>query len=233
MVESTVDIQKVFTSIAGRYDTLNTVLSLNIDHYWRKKTIGICDLKKGQRVLDLCCGTGQMVYLEGLAVGKDTEVTGLDLTEEMLRIGKEKLQKSLPGYNYSLIRGDVQRLPFEDSSFDCITIAFGLRNVPDKIKALSEMYRVLKPGGKAVCLELSKPQVPVLKNLYDLYFNNVLPLIGYIGTRDKSAYKYLRDSVNNFMSKDKLKSAYDSVGYRETGFVSLTYGAAAIHYGVK
>lgn len=233
MPENTSDMQNIFASIAGRYDTLNTILSLNIDQKWRKKTIKLCDLKENQKVLDLCCGTGQMVNYACKAVGKNTEVIGLDLTEEMIDVGYKKLGKALGDYKFTLVKGNVLELPFEDNTFDCITIAFGLRNIPDKRKALSEIYRVLKQGGKAACLELSRPQTPVFKNIYGLYFNHFLPFIGYLGTRDKKAYKYLRDSVNDFMSKTELKSAFDSVGFKDTGFTSLTCGTAAIHYGIK
>lgn len=233
IAKTTADIENIFSSIADRYDTLNTILSLNIDQQWRKKTIKLCDLKENQKVLDLCCGTGQMVNYACKAVGRNTKVIGLDLTKEMIDEGYKKLGKSLGDYKFTLLKGNVLELPFEDNSFDCITIAFGLRNIPDKIKALSEMYRVLKPGGKAVCLELSRTQVPVLKNVYSLYFNHVLPLIGYLGTMDKKAYKHLRDSTNDFMSKTELKSAFECVGYKDTGFVSLTCGVAAIHYGIK
>jgi demethylmenaquinone methyltransferase/2-methoxy-6-polyprenyl-1,4-benzoquinol methylase len=233
MSETTADVQNIFDSIAGRYDTINTILSLNIDQQWRKKAIQICNLKENQKVLDLCCGTGQMVYYECKAVGRNTRVTGLDFAEEMIRVGYKKLTKSVSDYKFKLEKGNVLKLPFEKNSFDCITIAFGLRNIPDKMKVLSEMYRVLKPGGKAVCLELSKPQVPVLKDVYSMYFNHVLPFVGYLGTGDRKAYRHLRDSVNGFLSKTELKSVFDNVGYKDTNFVSLTCGAAAIHYGIK
>ena len=233
MSETTADIQNIFASIADRYDSLNTILTLNIDQHWRKKTVKLCDLKETQKVLDLCCGTGQMINYLCKSVGKNTTVIGLDLTEEMIKVGYKKLGKSLGDYNFKLVKGNALELPFEDNTFDCITIAFGLRNISDKKRALSEMYRVLKPSGKAACLELSKPQVPIIKNMYNMYFNHVLPFVGYLGTRDKKAYKYLRDSVNGFMSKIELKSEFDCAGFKNTDFVSLTCGTAAIHYGIK
>ena len=124
-------------------------------------------------------------------------------------------------------------LPFEDDTFDYITIAFGLRNVPDKRKAIFEMYRVLKPGGKLVCLELSKPTIPVFKSIYNFYFNCILPYIGYLGTGDKAAYYYLRDSVNGFMTKSELKNEFKKVGFQNVGYKSLTFGIASIHYGSR
>ncbi len=233
MSETTVDIEKVFTSIADRYEALNTILTLNIDQGWRKKAIRECNLKSNQKVLDLCCGTGQMVEYECKEIGKESEVIGLDLTEGMLQVAYNKLSESLKDYKFRLIKGNAMELPFNNNSFDCITIAFGLRNIPDKEKSLSEIYRVLKPGGKAVCLELSKPQMPVFRNIYNLYFNHVLPLVGYLGTRDRMAYKYLRDSVNGFMNKEQLNKAFTKAGFKEAGYISLTLGTAAIHYGLK
>lgn len=233
MSQSIIDVQGVFSSIANKYDRLNTILTLNIDRIWRKKAIRICELKKNHKVLDLCCGTGQMINYECKAVGKDTEVTGLDFNEEMINVAYKRLKQSAEGYKYTLIKGDVLELPFEDEVFDCVTIAFGLRNIPDKKKALAEMYRVLKPGGKLVCLELSKPDIPIIEKVYNLYFNNVLPLIGYLFTSDKKAYYYLRDSVNGFMKKCELKYEFDNYGFKNTGYVPLTLGTASIHFGEK
>lgn len=233
MSETIVDVQSVFSSIAYKYDRLNTLLSLNVDQVWRKKAVKLAHIQKNNLVLDLCCGTGKMVELECRAVGVSTKVVGLDFNSEMLHVGNEKLNLSLNKDQFMLIQGDAIAIPFEDNSFHCVTIAFGLRNVPNKRKAISEMYRVLKPGGKVVCLELSKAEVPVLRTLYNLYFNFVLPFIGYLGTRDKAAYYYLRDSVNGFMTKNQLKNEFITIGFENSGYKSLTCGVASIHYGVK
>lgn len=233
LLKSTTEMQKIFSSIAVKYDRINTILTFNIDKSWRRKAVDLCRLEKGQKVLDLCCGTGQMMELICREVGKTTRVTGLDLTEKMLEIGKKRLDGAIGDYSYRLVKGDVLHCPFEDGSFDCATIAFGLRNIPDKGRALSEIARVLKPGGTLVCLELSKPEAPVLKNFYNLYFNHLLPVIGALGTRDKAAYDYLRDSVNGFYTKEELIEAFREAGFRDTGFRSMTCGAASIHYGRK
>ncbi|MCB2353602.1 bifunctional demethylmenaquinone methyltransferase/2-methoxy-6-polyprenyl-1,4-benzoquinol methylase UbiE [Clostridium estertheticum] len=233
MSETITDVQGIFSSIATKYDKLNAILTLNIDKLWRKKAVKLCNIKENDKVLDLCCGTGKMIELECRAVGESTMVVGLDFNKEMINVGYKKLNKSLRGYKFNLIQGDATELPFEDNSFHCITIAFGLRNVPNKIKAISEMYRVLKPGGKVVCLELSKPKMPVFRNVYNLYFNFVLPVIGYLGTQDKAAYNYLRDSVNDFMTKKQLRHEFENVGFENSGFKSLTCGIASIHYGIK
>lgn len=233
MVEKTMEIQDIFSSIANKYDSLNTILSLNIDKTWREKAIKMCNLKDGHKLLDLCCGTGQMVDYACRSVGKNTEVIGLDFNEEMIHVGYKRLGESIKDYSYRLIKGNILELPFENNTFDCITIAFGLRNVKDKRKALSEMHRVLKTGGKVICLELSKPEWAIVKNIYNIYFNHIFPFIGYLGTRDKRAYYYLRDSVNNFMTKTELKLEFDNSGFYDTGYKSLTLGTASIHYGTK
>ncbi len=233
MNEMTINVHDVFSSIASKYDKLNTILTLNIDQLWRKNAVKLCTIKKNDKVLDLCCGTGKMIELECRAAGTNTEVVGLDFNKEMLNVGYKKLNKSLINYKFNLMQGDAMSLPFGDNTFNCITIAFGLRNVPDKRKSISEMYRVLKPGGKIVCLELSKPEMPIFRNVYNLYFNYVLPVIGYLGTQDKAAYDYLRDSVNGFMTKNHLRDEFRSVGFENSRFKSLTCGIASIHYGIK
>jgi ubiquinone/menaquinone biosynthesis methyltransferases len=233
MVNNTIDVQNIFSSIAEKYDKLNSILTFNIDKLWRKKAIRVCDLKVNDKVLDLCCGTGQMIDYACRKVGKNTEVIGLDFNQEMINVGYKRLNHSIREYKYKLIKGDILQLPFEDNSFHCVTIAFGLRNIKDKNRALSEIYRVLKPGGKLVCLELSNPELPILKELHSAYLTFVLPTIGYIGTKDKGAYAYLRDSVKNFMPKKKLKLSFDDAGFINTGYISLTGGIASIHYGVK
>jgi demethylmenaquinone methyltransferase/2-methoxy-6-polyprenyl-1,4-benzoquinol methylase len=227
------DVEKVFSVIAKRYDMLNSILTLNIDRIWRRKAIKICSIKEDQKVLDLCCGTGQMINYECKAVGKNATVIGVDFSQEMLNVGAERLNRLVKDYKFELVKGSILELPFEENTFDCITIAFGLRNIPDKNKALSEMYRVLKPGGRVVCLELSKPNIPILKSIYNLYFNHVLPIIGSMGTGDKKAYYYLRDSVNNFMNKKQLKEKFKEIGFENSEYKSLTFGIASIHYGSK
>ena len=233
MLNQKSNVQNIFSSIAEKYDMLNTVLTLNIDSLWRKKAINISNINENSKVLDLCCGTGKMVYYTCKKVGKNTEVIGLDFNGAMLEVGYKNLNKSIPDYKFKLLKGDVQALPFKDCSFDCVTIAFGLRNIPNKTKALSEIYRVLKPGGKAVCLELSNPQIPIFKQVYGAYFNNILPIIGYLGTGSKNAYLYLRDSVNKFMSKAELKYAFESAGFKDASYKSMSGGIASIHYGTK
>lgn len=233
MENNTIDLQNIFSSIARKYDKLNSVLTFNIDKMWRKKAIKACNLKVNDKVLDLCCGTGQMINYACKKVGKDTEVIGLDFNQEMLNVGYRRLNQSIGAYKFKLLRGDILELPFGDNSFDCVTIAFGIRNIKDKRKALSEIYRVLRPGGKLICLELSNPEMPFFKKLHSIYLTYILPTIGYIGTKDKNAYIYLSDSVKHFIPKNILKYSFNNVGFKDTGYISLTFGIASIHYGFK
>lgn len=233
MTHAKTDVNKIFSSIAHNYDRLNTILTLNIDQLWRRRALKLCRLRPGARVLDLCCGTGKMMALECRAVGETTQVTGLDFNKEMMVRCKKNLKRTLGQDRFRLVQGDAAALTFSQNSFDCVTIAFGIRNIENKTDAIAEMYRVLRPGGRVVCLELSKPEIPVLNRIYSLYFNHVLPIIGYLGTRDKAAYYYLRDSVNGFMKKETLQTAFEEAGFIETGYKSLSLGIASIHYGVK
>lgn len=226
-------VNTFFSTIAKRYDRMNTLLTLNIDKLWRKKAIRLCNIKKGYKVIDLCCGIGQMIEEIYRQAGNDTSVIGLDCNDEMLAVADKKLNNQSNGIHFDLVNGDVLNIPYSDSNFDVVTIAFGIRNIPNHAKALNEMYRVLKPGGSLICLELSKPTVPVFRNIYDIYFNHILPFLGYIGTGDMGAYYYLRDSVNHFMKKPELQSAFKAAGFKNTGYISLTGGIASIHFGQK
>jgi demethylmenaquinone methyltransferase/2-methoxy-6-polyprenyl-1,4-benzoquinol methylase len=226
------NVNTIFSSIASRYDMMNMLLTFNIDRLWRKKAIRFCNLKRDYKVIDLCCGTGEMIK-EICRQEEDISVIGLDYNDAMLKVAYQKLNVQFKENHFKLIKGDVLNIPYDNSSFDVVTIAFGLRNIPNYYKALGEMYRVLKPGGRLICLELSIPTIPIFKNIYQLYFDHVLPLIGYIGTGDRKAYNYLKNSVNHFMKKPELKSAFEKSGFIETGYVSLTGGIASIHYGNK
>ena len=230
------NVNNFFSSIAKRYDRMNMLLTFNIDKIWRKKAIKLCNIKKGYKVIDLCCGTGEMIkeiYRQKETLETNISVIGLDCNEEMLKVAYQKLNIKSKKSHLELIKGDVLNMPYKNSTFDVVTIAFGLRNIPNYYKALNEIYRVLKPGGRLICLELSKPTFPVFKNIYNLYFNHALPLIGYLGTGESKAYNYLKSSVNQFMKKPELQLAFTKSGFIETGYVSLTGGIASIHYGNK
>jgi len=227
------NVNNIFTSIAKRYDLINTILTLNIDDIWRKKSVALCQLKEHDKVLDLCCGTGQMCLKLIKAHVSDISVTGLDFNDEMLKIARKKFDHLSDSYSIDLIQGDILALPFPDKEFDVVTIAFGIRNITEKGKAFVEILRVLKPGGRIICLELSKPDMIIFRNIYSLYFDHVLPLVGYLVSRDKAAYCYLRDSVNQFLSKPQLKLLMNDSGAVNAEYLSLSGGIASIHFGNK
>ncbi|NNM66776.1 MAG: bifunctional demethylmenaquinone methyltransferase/2-methoxy-6-polyprenyl-1,4-benzoquinol methylase UbiE [Spirochaetales bacterium] len=228
-----VNVHEIFSAIANQYDRLNTILSFGTDRLWRHQAIKLCELKPEAKVLDLCCGTGMMITSLCKKVGPQTQVVGLDFNAKMLAVAEKRLAAQPMRFNYRLVEGNVLDLPFPQASFDCVTIAFGLRNVPGTADALSQIYGVLKPGGRLVCLELSNPEMPVFKNVYSVYFTHFLPVLGYLGTGNKQAYSYLRDSVKRFLSKTELQQAFDQAGFEGTFFKPLTGGIAAIHVGIK
>lgn len=227
------NVNNIFTSIAKRYDLINTILTLNIDNIWRKKTVALCQLKKHDKILDLCCGTGQMCLKLVKAHVRGISVTGLDFNDEMLKVARKKLDPLSDSYSIALIQGDILALPFPDKEFNVVTIAFGIRNIAEKETAFAEIRRVLKPGGRIICLELSKPDMFLFRNIYSLYFDHLLPFVGYLVSRDKAAYYYLRNSVNHFMSKPQLKSLMSDSGLVNVDYMSLSGGIASIHYGNK
>ncbi|NNM54919.1 MAG: bifunctional demethylmenaquinone methyltransferase/2-methoxy-6-polyprenyl-1,4-benzoquinol methylase UbiE [Spirochaetales bacterium] len=228
----TARVHAIFSSIAHQYDRLNTVLSWGTDRLWRQQALHQCRLKPGDSALDLCCGTGMMIPPLCRGVGEQSTVVGLDFNAEMLAVAQRRLSAQAK-LKFRLVEGNVLDLPFAPESFSCITIAFGLRNIPDIPEALAQMFRVLKPGGRLVCLELSNPELPVFKDIYGLYFNHLLPVVGYLGTRNHQAYTYLRDSVKRFLSKKDLLRAFRAAGFQHSFYQSLTGGIAALHVGLK
>jgi demethylmenaquinone methyltransferase/2-methoxy-6-polyprenyl-1,4-benzoquinol methylase len=222
-------VRSMFSGIAGRYDLLNHVLSLNIDKRWRKRLrrkIEPVLLSPIAQILDVACGTGD-VAIE-LNRNSAATVIGTDFCRPMLTIAK---QKSGGGIDY--IEGDAMALGFADDRFDALTIAFGLRNVANKRTALREFYRVLRPGGTLAILEFSKPKVPGLSAMFDLYFSKILPRIGGAVSGSRSAYEYLPDSVGKFPDQKGLAALIEECGFADVEFENLTGGIAAIHTAVK
>lgn len=187
-------------------------------------------VKKGSKALDVCCGTADWTIALSKAVGPEGEVTGIDFSENMLEVGKEKTSNM---DNINLVHGDAMNLPFDDNSFDYVTIGFGLRNVPDYLGALKEMNRVLKPGGMVVCLETSQPTLPVFKQVYRLYFKFVMPIFGKLFAKSKEEYEWLQQSTFDFPGKEKLKRLFQQAGFNNIKVRSFTGGVAAMHLGYK
>lgn len=217
MEQKSKEIQQMFDNIAGRYDLLNRLLSFRTDVRWRKKAIKLAGIAKGQTVLDLACGTADMMIEMDRRVEGVTLVGG-DFSYNMMLIGKEKFQKGA----FSV--ADAHCLPFADKSFDRITISFGFRNVTDKPKGLKEMHRVLKDGGKLCILEFSQPEGPVFSRLYRLYFTKILPFIGGIISGNRKAYEYLPDSVYKFPKRDAYRQMILEAGFSEAVFNPMSFG---------
>lgn len=226
-------VREMFDSISGDYDKLNHIMSLDVDRTWRKRALKrIVDTAGPLSVLDLACGTGDfsVAIAERLESG---HVTGVDLSEGMLKVMEEKVAREGLGSKVSAELGDGEDLHFPDASFDRVTIAFGIRNFEDKAKGLRETLRVLKPGGRLVILELSRPENAVVRWFYDLYFLHVMPAIGGSVSGDKAAYKYLPASVVKFPSKDEFMAMMREAGFGNVSHKAFTFGICRMFIGEK
>lgn len=226
-------VHAMFSSIAHRYDLLNTLLSFNQDKYWRRFAVRQCGLKPGDNGLDVACGTGMLSFELARAVGPEGSVIGIDFCEEMLKIAEKNLKKTSYQGIVRFMQGNAIDLPFPDNTFDCATIGFALRNVPDIRKTIEEMARVVKPGGRVVNLELGKPSMIGFKQAYWLYFDKILPVMGRIGIGKSGPYSYLPNSVKNFPHQREIKELFTEVGLADARYYDLTGGIAAVHVGVK
>jgi demethylmenaquinone methyltransferase / 2-methoxy-6-polyprenyl-1,4-benzoquinol methylase len=223
-------VEKMFDSISHKYDFLNHFLSMGIDHSWRRKAIARLRPLNPKRILDVATGTGDLA-IAALKLNPD-EVVGIDLSENMLSVGRTKLTKK--GIeNISLMQGDSENLPFEDNEFDAITVGFGVRNYENLEKGLLEMKRVLRPGGKLVVLEFSKPGKFPVKQLFTFYSKYILPLWGKIFSGSNEAYVYLPESVKHFPEGKNFIEILNSCGYKKTDFSRLTFGITSVYEGTK
>ncbi|WP_123043652.1 demethylmenaquinone methyltransferase [Cohnella candidum] len=229
--ESKQHVHAVFESIAPKYDMMNDILSFRRHKAWRKFTMRKMDVKPGQTSLDLCCGTADWTIALAEASGADT--VGLDFSRNMLDVGQAKVDKLGLSGRIKLVEGNAMSLPFPDNSFDFVTIGFGLRNVPDLDQVLREMKRVAKPGGKVVCLELSKPDWQPFKGLYYFYFEKLLPLLGKWLVKKYDQYRWLPESLAIFPDLQQLAERFRGAGLRNVRAYPLTGGIAALHIGTK
>lgn len=225
-------VHAVFESIAPKYDMMNDVISFGRHKAWRKFTMKKMDVKPGQKSLDLCCGTADWTIALAKASGTG-ETVGLDFSRGMLDVGQAKVDKLGLSGRIKLIEGDAMSLPFEDNTFDFVTIGFGLRNVPDLDRVLREMRRVAKPGGKIVCLEASKPTWQPFKGIYYFYFEKLLPLLGKWLVKKYEQYRWLPESLKAFPDLQELAERFRAAGLRNVRAYPLTGGVAALHIGTK
>lgn len=225
-------VHQVFESIAPKYDVMNSVLSFRRHKAWRKFTMEKMKVKSEQSAIDVCCGTGDWTLSLAQEVGSSGQVIGLDFSQNMLDVGEVKRDRA--GLDQiSLVHGNAMNLPYEENRFDYATIGFSLRNVPDIKQVLTEMKRVIKPGGMVVSLELSKPVWPPFRALYFFYFNQVLPLIGKLFANRYKQYSWLPESLKNFPDSKQLASLFEEVGLERVETYLLTGGIAALHIGYK
>lgn len=224
-------IATMFNNIAHRYDFLNHLLSMGIDKGWRKKSIQLLAPQKPKQILDIATGTADFA-IEAIKLNPE-KITGVDISEGMLKLGKEKIAKLGLQNKIELKTGDSENLPFENNSFDAITVGFGVRNFENLEKGIEDIYRVLAPSGTLVVLEFSKPHVFPVKQFYNFYFRYVTPLIGKIFSKDNSAYTYLPESVKAFPAGEDFLNVLRKKGFKETKAISLTFGIASIYTGKK
>lgn len=228
-------VREMFRQIAPRYDLMNHLLSMNIDRYWRWRSVRRLQLRDSLPVLDTCTGTGDLALEILRQAPPSVEVVGSDFCNAMLQIANEKARRHSQGsQRVSFLEADSQALPFADNLFQSVTVAFGLRNVTDTRKGLSEMTRVCRPGGQVMVLEFSRPQAWGLRQLYQFYFRHVLPKVGQLLARnDKSAYHYLPESVGQFPDGQQLADLMRETGLEQVRFTPLTFGIATIYEGRK
>ena len=222
----------MFDRIAFRYDFLNRFLSAGIDVRWRKKAIRELISLQPKTILDVATGTGDFA-ITSYQVLKPEKITGIDISEGMLEVGRKKIMKYGLQSQIQLLNGDSEAIFFKDDSFDAVTVAFGVRNFENLEKGLSEIYRVLRPGGKLVILEFSKPSLPVVRNLYNFYLKFVTPKVGKLISKNKDAYQYLNNSVQQFPEKQTFIHILNQSGYRYSFYKTLSLGICTIYCGEK
>ncbi|QLB12420.1 2-octaprenyl-6-methoxy-1,4-benzoquinone methylase /demethylmenaquinone methyltransferase [Bisgaardia hudsonensis] len=226
-------VENVFNSVAGKYDLMNDLLSFGIHRIWKRFTIDCSGVRKGHKVLDLAGGTGDFTAKFSRIVGNTGEVVLADINAAMLEVGREKLRNLGIVGNVNYVQANAEELPFADNTFDCVVISFGLRNVTDKDKALRSMLRVLKPGGRLLVLEFSKPILDPLSKAYNFYSFNILPKIGEAVVNDGESYRYLAESIRMHPEQDILKEMMEEVGFEQVSYYNLSAGIVALHRGYK
>jgi demethylmenaquinone methyltransferase/2-methoxy-6-polyprenyl-1,4-benzoquinol methylase len=225
-------VRAVFESVAGKYDLMNDLMSMGVHRLWKQFTLSQTGLRPGQRALDVAGGTGDLASGMAKQVGDEGLVILTDINAAMLARGRDRMLDAGVVRNLRCSLANAECLPFKDQTFDCVTIAFGLRNVTNKDAALRSMLRVLKPGGQAMVLEFSKP-APGLKPIYDTYSFNVLPWLGKVIAQDEASYRYLAESIRRFPDQETLKTMMQAAGFGNCSYHNLSGGIVALHRGYK
>ncbi|MFV1983498.1 MAG: bifunctional demethylmenaquinone methyltransferase/2-methoxy-6-polyprenyl-1,4-benzoquinol methylase UbiE [Thiohalomonadales bacterium] len=226
-------VAEVFHSVASKYDIMNDLMSMGVHRLWKRFTIERSAVRSGQRVLDIAGGTGDLAAKFSRLVGATGEVILADINDSMLKVGRTRLvNKGIVG-NINYVQANAECLPFPDNYFDCITIAFGLRNVTDKDQALRSMFRIIKPGGRVMVLEFSKPTTKGLNYIYDKYSFNLLPKMGKLIANDAESYQYLAESIRMHPDQETLKGMMEDAGLERCSYYNLTGGVVALHIGYK
>jgi len=231
-------VKNLFNSIAANYDAMNFLMTWGMLPRWQRFMLNKTGLKPGDHGLDVCCGTGELAFKMAAIVGPEGKVWGLDFSENMLAVAEEKLAQRGPK-NISFVQGDALQLPFADNSFNAAVNGFALRNVTDIKKAIGEMARVVKPGGRVVCLEVSRPLNPLLRSGFNVYFFKIVPLLGRLVDKGKAiddkypAYTWLPESLKTFPDQEKLKVIFQEAGLEEVRYYGLGFGAVTVHVGRK
>ncbi|WP_417551975.1 bifunctional demethylmenaquinone methyltransferase/2-methoxy-6-polyprenyl-1,4-benzoquinol methylase UbiE [Marinomonas fungiae] len=226
-------VAQVFHSVAAKYDIMNDLMSGGIHRLWKRHTISQSGVRAGQKVLDIAGGTGDLTAKFSRLVGQSGQVILADINDSMLKVGRDKLANLGVVGNVQYVQANAEELPFPDNTFDCITIAFGLRNVTDKSKALASMQRVLKPGGRLLVLEFSKPETECLSTIYDHYSFRLLPFMGKVIANDSESYRYLAESIRMHPDQETLKGMMEEVGFERVTYQNMTGGIVALHKGFK
>jgi demethylmenaquinone methyltransferase/2-methoxy-6-polyprenyl-1,4-benzoquinol methylase len=226
-------VAEVFHSVAGKYDLMNDLMSMGVHRLWKRFTIELSGVRSGHQVLDIAGGTGDLTMKFSDLVGPGGKVVLADINASMLKVGRSRLTDRGYAGNIEYVQADAEHLPFPDNSFNAVSIAFGLRNVTDKDQALRDMARVLKPGGKLMVLEFSKPTNPLLSKAYDTYSFTALPFMGKLIAGDSESYKYLAESIRMHPDQDTLKGMMETAGFANCKYHNMTGGVVALHVGIK
>jgi demethylmenaquinone methyltransferase / 2-methoxy-6-polyprenyl-1,4-benzoquinol methylase len=222
-----------FDSIADKYDGMNTLLSFGLHYVWKRNAVRTLNLRGGEKVLDLCGGTADLAILAARAVGAEGRVVLYDINRAMIVAGRPKVQKAEMSGRIRFVQGNAERIAIPANRFDAAMVGFGIRNLTRMEKGFEEMYRVLKPGGKLMCLEFSTPPFPPFRWLYDFYSFAIMPWVGKVFTGSRAAYTYLPESIRKFPVRDELAEILRGIGFTEVTYRSYTGGIAVVHTGIK